>query len=321
MVKIALLLAITFFSINASNLVTIYKNEGIKSVEKKLDLALTSKTYWEKELKNIDTKFGYYESANTVLVCDKSKGTLKFYTKNGNKFDLRKSHSAFTGKESGDKFEEGDSKTPVGVYSIKNKIISLDQFYGPLAFSTSYPNLYDRVRGKNGHGIWIHGRPLNDEQRESYTKGCIAIENANIECMGDNLDVKNTVLIIDEVVHVEDKKSSFVTILAQLYKWRYDWIYNNFNSYISFYAKDFRKSNGDDLESFSSYKKRVFSYNDKKTILFNNIRITPYPGDVENLFVISLDEEYNSKRLIFSGKKTLMVYLDSESKMRIIAED
>ena len=36
---------------------------------------------------------------------------------------------------------------------------------GQLAFVLSYPNTYDKVQGKNGHGIWIHGSPLDGRQR------------------------------------------------------------------------------------------------------------------------------------------------------------
>ena len=67
---------------------------------------------------------------------------------------------AFTGKYDGDKVSAGDRRTPIGIYNLTQKLSTVDPFYGPMAFVTSYPNLYDRIRGKSGDGIWIHGLPL-----------------------------------------------------------------------------------------------------------------------------------------------------------------
>ena len=65
-----------------------------------------------------------------------------------------------------------------------------------MAFVTSYPNSYDKYRGKNGYGIWIHGLPT-EQEREEFTTGCIAIKNSNIESLEENIDIDKTIYIIN----------------------------------------------------------------------------------------------------------------------------
>jgi len=193
--KILFFILITL-SLNA-NILTAYRTNGIKSIEKQLDLGLTDKKYWSELIKDKDTSFGYIESYANVLTCNKSKSTLSLYIKDSNKhYKLQKKYNAFTGEKKGDKVQEGDLKTPLGVYTITKKISKLDSFYGPLAFVTSYPNYYDKFRGKNGSGIWIHGLPT-EQARDEFTKGCIAIDNSSIECLNKNIDIDKTLLIID----------------------------------------------------------------------------------------------------------------------------
>ena len=45
----------------------------------------------------------------------------------------------------GKKEFEGDKKTPEGSYDLVQKRTGLDQFYGPLALVTSYPNNFDQI--------------------------------------------------------------------------------------------------------------------------------------------------------------------------------
>jgi len=227
-----LLLSITLY---ANNILSKYRHSGINGIEKQLDLELAKEQYWSEELKNIDTKFGYLESYNSILSCDKNSSTLSLYKKDANNtFVEMKKYDAFTGKIPGDKEVEGDLKTPIGIYNIKQRLDKdkkLDPFYGPLAFVTSYPNLYDKMRNKNGGGIWIHGLPLNQE-RDTFTKGCIAINNQSIKCLDNHIDINNTILIINPNESKKSvSKSELSNILSQLYMWRYAWKYNELFSF------------------------------------------------------------------------------------------
>lgn len=308
--------------INASTLLDQYRLNGIDGIEKQFDLDLTKKEYWDQVLKNKDTRFGYSEQYNSFLICDKNSSTLTFYKEDeNNTFIKKRQYDAFTGKVNGDKQKEGDLKTPVGVYEINDRLskdTKLDPFYGPLAFVTSYPNLYDKMRGKNGSGIWLHGLPINQE-RDDFTKGCIAIDNKSIECLDRNIKIDTTALIIYPAKPKLTSKEKLSEILSQLYDWRYAWLYNDIDKYLSYYADDFTRFDGMNIDTFKSYKTRVFNKTEKKTIMFSDINVIAYP-DSENIFQITFKEYYKSRSFEFSGDKILLVRLNDMNKLEIFIE-
>ena len=320
--KTFFLLLITL-SLYSNDLLTNYRINGIYDIEKQMDLELTKNEYWSEYLKGIDTTFGYLESSPNILTCNKEKSTLNLYLKDSNNtYAFQKEYSAYTGKRKGDKIEEGDLKTPIGIYQITKKLSrenKLDSFYGPLAFVTSYPNEYDKYRGKNGHGIWIHGLPT-EQARDEFTKGCIAINNPNIECLDKRIDIKNTLLIINsDEVKKKTSKETISLILSQLYTWRYSWIFDDIDGYLNFYSDEFVRFDGMSINRFKKYKTRIFKKSEKKTIIFNNINVIPYPNS-DDIYQITFKEFYKSDTFKFTGNKTLVVRIDKNNNMKIITE-
>lgn len=312
-------LLILFFAslINAQDILTEYRLGDMKEVQKQLDLNLSAKEYWQTIVANIDTKFGYIESAINILTCNKKSATLELSVMDqNNTFQKVNSYSAFTGKYSGDKQNEGDDKTPNGIYNIVKKLDKVDSFYGPLALVTSYPNLYDTYNNKDGHGIWIHGVPT-DHQRNNYTKGCIAIGNKDIICLNESIDYDKTLLIVNDTkIKHYPSKNDLALLLSDLYSWRYAWIYNDTDKYLSFYAQAFKRFDGMKINDFQRYKTRIFSKNEQKSIDFKNITIIPYPNYEKNLYQITFYENYHSNSFSFSGKKTLIVqFINHEFKI------
>jgi len=318
-----LLFFLISISIFASDILTEYRLNGIDKIQKHMDLSLTEKEYWNKYLADKDTTFGYIESYTNILTCNKDNSTLNLYSVDQNKkFKFKQKYSAYTGKIKGDKVKEGDLKTPIGIYQIVKKLskeTNLDSFYGPLAFVTSYPNTYDSYRGKNGSGIWIHGLPTQQE-RDEFTRGCIAINNPNIESLDKNIDITKTILIINSSeVKKNISKDILASILSQLYAWRYAWIYNDINNYLDFYSPEFVRYDGMDIKKFTRYKTRIFNKSEKKSITFNNINVVPYPNS-NNIFQITFKEFYKSDTFEFIGNKTLIVKVDENRKIKILTE-
>ena len=317
--KLYILLFILVSSLNANNTLTDYRINGIYNVQKYMDNELTKIEYWNLQLKDLDTRFGYIESYSNILTCDKSSSTLTLYIKDNNEsYRLQKEYNAYTGKVNGDKVKEGDLKTPVGIYDITKKISKLDSFYGPLAFVTSYPNAYDKYRGKNGSGIWIHGLPT-EQERDEYTKGCIAIDNPSIECLDRNIEIDKTLLIIKKEESKEEiNKEVLSSILSELYSWRYSWIYNDIETYLNYYSSEFVRYDGMNYRRFQKYKKRIFKKAEAKEIIFNNVNVVPYPNS-SNIYKISFKEQYKSKSFEFIGNKVLIVKYD-KNRIKIITE-
>jgi murein L,D-transpeptidase YafK len=307
-------------SLDAGDIVTQYRLHGIDNIQKELDLELANKEYWTNYIKDKDTTFGYIESYNSVLTCNKEKNSLNLYKKDQNlSFTFQKDYDAFTGKLKGDKEKEGDLRTPVGIYDLVKRIDKVDSFYGPLALVTSYPNIYDTYRGKNGYGIWIHGLPI-EQERDDFTKGCIAINNGHIECLNRRINVDDTLLIINEhEVQKNVSKEKLAILLAGLYQWRFAWIYNDLEQYLAFYSPEFVRVDKMNYERFKEYKTRVFSKNEEKTIIFTDLNVIPYPN-TKDIFQITFNEFYKSPSFEFKGDKVLIVKLGPLNKIEILTE-
>ncbi len=303
-----------------ANYVELYRSSGIDAVKKEFEKIIKTKEYWNKYLKNKDVRYGYYESINSVLVCNKETKNLTLYNKKNNKFIKNFSSSVFIGQRKGDKQREGDLKTPIGVYKLTQRLTKLDSFYGPLALVTSYPNLYDKVQQKSGSGIWLHGLPM-DKKRDDFTKGCVALDNGKLETLNSRFNYKNSIILLSEKNIRKTTKSEISNILSQVYLWKDAWQKGNIKKYLSFYNKDFKQTNGFDLDKFSKRKTRIFKRAEDKRISFKNINISPYSNTQSKaIFRVILDEDYKAKYYKFKGKKELYIELKKNGRISILTE-
>jgi len=239
-------------------------------------------------------------------------------------FDTKKNNIIFsskvlTGQNNGSKNIEGDLKTPVGAYKLVAKLTKVDDFYGPFALQSNYPNAFDKVLNKTGHGIWIHGVPFK-KSRNPYTKGCIALNNNQLKKLESSIDIHNSMLIISENNDININKKDISTILSEIFSWKNAWKYSNIDKYLSFYSKDFKRKDKSTLEKFAKHKIRLFKKQENKEIKLSNINIIPYPNDLnKNIYQIIMHEDYKTKTYKFVGKKILYIEIINE-KMKILFE-
>lgn len=307
-------------NIFANDLVNLYRLKGLNAVEKKLEESLKDKEYWDKYLTNKNVELGYYETKKYVILTHKMKSELELYEINNYETNLITKNNIIVGEKEGDKYLEGDKKTPEGVYSLTSKKTKLDQFYGPFALVTSYPNTFDRTLNKKGHGIWIHGMPLKNEEREKYTRGCIALDNPELENLEKNIDLDNALLLTSNDEFEKAKKEEISLVLSSIFNWKDSWKKSDIKKYLTYYSPEFRKDDGSDLKKFSNYKKRIFRKKERKKIHFSNINITPYPNSLnKRMFKIVMDQKYKSPTVDFKGKKELFLEILND-KVKILAE-
>lgn len=318
--KIIILLAMVI-NIFASDLVDLYRLQGLNAVEKKLEESLKDKEYWNNYLKNKNVDLGYYETKKYVILTHKMKSELALYEINNHESNLITRNSVIVGEKEGDKYLEGDKKTPEGVYELTGKKTKLDQFYGPFALVTSYPNTFDKSLDKKGHGIWIHGMPLKNEEREKYTRGCIALDNPQLEKLAENIDLNNAVLLTSNDEFEKANKDEIALVLSSIFNWKDSWKRSDINKYLKFYSDDFKKYDGSDFKKFSRYKKRIFRKKERKRIHFSDISITPYPNSLnKRMFKIIMDQIYKSPTVNFKGKKELFLEIVN-NEVKILTED
>ena len=296
-----------------------YRQEGIGTLEKRLDYILTTKEFWQSRIGDTNTTLGWYEKPLEIIACKKGDKTLVLYHFNGKEYSAKLKIPIVIGKRDGDKQRRGDLKTPVGVYAIVKKKRDVDPFYGPLAFVTNYPNPLDKTLGKDGNGIWLHGFPPNCPDKNS-TKGCIASPNKELLSLDKNLtDYKNSLLMIaqDEIPTVSNE--DIINLLSFIYSWRYDWKYNRLDKYLSYYSSNLKSSIGN-FESFKRHKTYIFSRKHKKEILFYDVQITPYPNTLDKkIWRVKMKERYFSNNYKFNGAKLLYI-LQVKDKFKIWRE-
>ncbi|EAO7264966.1 murein L,D-transpeptidase [Campylobacter jejuni] len=321
--RLALLITLSSLMLYASDLVKIYLNQGLDAVGVAIEKELTQKDFWLSEIGDKNISLGYYDDNVAIVLTNKTDKILRVYS-----YEDGKIRKDFEQKEiitglMGDKKIEGDLKTPVGFYELGRKFNPGDPYYGLFAFATTYPNLLDKVQGKTGGGIWIHGYPLDGSRLDEFkTRGCIALFNNNLEKFAQVVQDKKVFVMTEEKEKIRAKKDQIASLLADLFTWKLAWTNSDTNTYLSFYdEQEFKRFDKMKFEQFASMKKSIFSRKEDKKIKFSDINISPYPNlENETMYRISFYEDYYTKNYQFRGDKILYVKIDSKGKMKILAE-
>ncbi len=321
--KILAFYFICISALGASDLVKIYLNQGLDAVGVAIEKDLTNKDFWLDEIGDRNISLGYYDDDVAIVLTNKTDKILRVYSYSDGKIKQDFEQKAIITGLMGDKQVEGDLKTPVGFYELGRKFNPGDPYYGPFAFATTYPNLLDKVQGKTGGGIWIHGYPLDGTRLDEFkTRGCIALFNENLEEFAKVVQDKKVFAMTEEKEKVRAKKEDIAALLADLFAWKLAWTDSDINTYLNFYdEKQFKRFDKMKFEQFASMKKSIFSRKEDKKIKFSDINISPYPNvENETMYRISFYEDYYTKNYQFKGDKILYVKIDSKGKMKILAE-
>ncbi len=161
------------------------------------------------------------------------------------------------GRKGSGKQKEGDLRTPIGVYHMVDLLpgSTLPDLYGVGALPLNYPNQWDKMHGKTGSGIWLHGVPSNTYIRApKASRGCVVLNNTAMKRILSEYDLpfSTPVIIIDEsknaLKFVEDKQRLLSDVRAWLkdnnhsVDWRSVSVYRYPNEnnlfYITFPGKD-----------------------------------------------------------------------------------
>lgn len=98
-----------------------------------------------------------------------------------------------------DKQTEGDQKTPLGIYQILFEVREprKDGFLGRLALTLDYPNALDKLNGRTGDGIWIHGVPKSLHVRPpKASDGCLALSNKDLARLKRYIRLQESQIVI-----------------------------------------------------------------------------------------------------------------------------
>lgn len=134
-----------------------------------------------------------------AVAVDSERSRLYLF-RNGTKgMELERDFYVSLGKQGIGKRQEGDARTPLGVYWITNALPSnmLDERFGSAALGINYPNALDRHAGRTGTGLFLHGVPAQVYSHNLWaTDGCVALANDDVELLLKRLDVAETPVVI-----------------------------------------------------------------------------------------------------------------------------
>jgi len=254
-------------------------------------------------------------------VVDKQSQTLLLYRGSPQGLELERTFACSTGAQGGEKIEQGDSKTPEGIYLFRTILPGnrLPQIYGKMAITLDYPNAYDRLEGKGGDGIWVHA--TNEPIRPylpNKTRGCVVISNEDIQELSELITLKQTPLVVLSKLSYEndsDRAAALKSLETFLADWSGYWEHKQLDKYISEYSSRFRNGN-QDLKAWRAYKEAVFSR-------AGQIQLRTEPESViryDKYAVLTFRQEYRSQRLTSEGTKRLFV-VQENGAWKIIAEE
>ncbi len=255
-----------------------------------------------------------------AFVVDKSTRTLTVWKAGEKGLELVTIHPTDIGRKPGNKLTLGDHKTPEGLYFF-DQVLEAQQLnfdeYGERAFTTDYPNFFDKLEKKTGNGIWLHGIP-DKKSLKRGSRGCVVVRNKVVKTFSPYVQVGKTPIVIADKVEwvaapeIENKRTS---ILKWLENWRSSWENKNLDQYMSFYGDEF-KSMKMDKAKWRAFKKGLnekYQYIKVKTV-------QPYAIAHGDEVIIRFLQEYESDHKTDSGEKFL--YLKRKGNdFKIVGEE
>ena len=234
-----------------------------------------------------------------VFVVDSRASRLYVFRQEEGQWKLSGDHYVSIGLNGTAKQTEGDQRTPLGVYTPAGRISHLDPYYGKAAYPLDYPNEWDLREGRHGHGIWIHGTPMDTYSRPPRTSsGCVVLPNEDLDSLQPLLQTGKTQIVVgDSIDWVPRSEADSISrsLVSALDSWRADWSSNNMDKYLSHYSDDFR-SGKQDLQGWEKEKRRVAAGKQWIKVAYSDLSILMVPGQ-KNLVVVDFQQDYESNNL------------------------
>lgn len=248
-----------------------------------------------------------------LVTVDKSSQSAQFFGHKASEL-LSDKVPCSSGQVKGDKQREGDRKTPEGIYFVENRRTSgLDYaLYGKEAYTLNYPNPVDKLRKKDGYGIWIHGRGAPIVPRE--TKGCIALNNPDIADLNTKVTINTPVILAEQVVPYFQTGSEFVELKEKTQQWIAAW-QNRSPEFLQMFSPEaFTKSMNESFSSFTRRKKRLFSRLPWIITWTNSVNVLQGP----DYWVTWFDQYYRAPNLVSQGVRRLYWQKNSTGEFVIV---
>jgi murein L,D-transpeptidase YafK len=262
-----------------------------------------------------------------ALIAELDPGRLHVYERQADGgFALLRTMAVSIGKEGYGKQQEGDNKTPVGVYRIVSHLTNeqLDDFYGNAAYPVNYPNSWDQLQGRTGHGIWLHAEPIGFTEKTRPlldSNGCVVLSNNDIDILRQYLDVGYTyVVFTPKMAMISAATAAGIQqqIVQRLREWELAWESLQPEPYLNFYSTTFNNLEKD-WAAWVAYKKHVNGHKKFIDVGFSDLGVYAYPGE-KDLLLVEFYQSYRSSNFLSKGWKRQLWKLEDDNEWRIVYE-
>ena len=224
----------------------------------------------------------------TAIAIDAARSRLYLFTNTPRGLQLTADYYVSVGKAGTIKSQEGDQRTPLGVYYITSNLDTkvLNEFYGAGAMPLNYPNILDIKRGKSGSGIWLHGTPPQQFARAPRsTDGCLVLSNPDILALIRRVSVGETPVVVSSQLvwkpanQLQSQARPFETTLNA---WREAKEAGDLKKVLGFYTPDFA-SYGKSLEQYTTQIRSELKTTKGRTIALKDLSYLQWSDSAETM--------------------------------------
>ena len=228
------------------------------------------------------------QQTRTAIAIDAARSRLYLFTNTPSGLRLTADYYVSVGKAGTIKSQEGDQRTPLGVYYITSNLDTkvLNEFYGAGAMPLNYPNILDIKRGKSGSGIWLHGTPPQQFARAPRsTDGCLVLSNPDILALIRRVSVGETPVVVSSQLvwkPANQLQSQARPFESALNAWREAKEAGDLNKVLGFYTPDFA-SYGKSLEQYTPQIRSELKTTRGRTIALKDLSYLQWSDSAETM--------------------------------------
>ena len=237
-----------------------------------------------------------------VLVVDARRSRLYVYENRQGELQFQQDFYISQGKLGINKEREGDQKTPLGVYYITGRLAGhrLPDFYGVGALPLSYPNEWDRLQGREGSGIWLHGTPSRNYSRPPLSSdGCVVLTNPDLRQVYAAAEVNRTPVVIArdaEFVPRQQVQAERGQAQALVEGWRTALEQQDMEQLRRQYAARFRTEQADTLDAWLERQRKGLQHLNKPSLSLRELSLFRYPGEEMIVATFTMDAVSGGRR-------------------------
>ena len=242
-----------------------------------------------------------------AFVLDASKSRLYLLANNKGVPELLANRYISIGNGGVGKIDEGDEKTPLGVYHLTSYLDDneLPELYGAGAYPINYPNRWDRLKGRSGSGIWLHGTPRTVYSRPPKdSRGCVVLSNQLISELSSYIDAGRMPVVLARRIKwlaPDEWQAKRERLLGAITQWQSDWQNLDVERYLSHYSRNYLTEE-QNYEQMAAGTRRNARGKTFVEVGINDLDLFGYPGETDTAIAL-FDQDYRSNNYKLSYRK------------------